>query len=78
MRGIPRAPRLPRREAPVEKLADDHWTIECATQRMTVQSWKKILLAGDDRIWVAGRSRRLVAKRMGFGIVEVSKEPLKE
>lgn len=76
--GIPRGPRLPRQEAPVEKLSEDHWTIEIATQRMTVKSWRKILLAGDDRIWVAGRSRRLVAKRMGFGVVEVSKEPLKE
>jgi len=76
--GIPRLRRLPKVPKPLEKLSENHWTIEAFKQRMTVKSWRQILLDGGDLIFVAGRSRHLVAKRMGFGIVEISKAPLRE
>jgi len=59
-------------------LSNNHWTIESYTQRMTVKDWKKILLDDRDHPIVAGRLRQLEAKRLGVGVVEVYKVPLKD
>jgi len=59
-----------------EILSDNHWTLEEYTQRMTAAEWKTVLAAEADMPMVRGRLRRLVAKRLGFGYVDVSKEAL--
>ena len=56
-------------------LCINHWKVECFKQRLTTKQWKAILLAEDDWIWVAGERRQLKAKRLGAGVVEVSKSP---
>jgi len=55
-------------------LSEGHWRSESYAQRMTNETWKQILLHDDDQITFEGRVRRLVAKRLGYGVVEVSKE----
>ena len=55
-----------------------HWVTEDFKQRMTVQDWRRLLLSGNDRIIFRGRIRSLKAKRLGCGVVEVTKEPLSE
>jgi len=57
------------------ELSQNHWVSEECTERMTVANWRKILLDERDRIIFHGNCRRLVAKRLGAGIVEVSKAP---
>ena len=57
-------------------LNENHWAIEDYRQRMTAKEWKKELLEGNDKIFVNGRLRTLVSKRLGYGVVEVYKEPL--
>jgi hypothetical protein len=47
-------------------------------QRMTTKEWKKLLLNGDDVMFFEGRMRRLKAKNLGAGVVEVYKAPIKE
>lgn len=59
-------------------LSINHWTAEGFRQRMPARDWRKVLLAGDDRIMAQGYMRRLVAKKVGFGVVEISKAPLEE
>jgi hypothetical protein len=59
-----------------EILSDNHWTLEEYTQRMTVAEWRAVLAAEADRPMVKGQLRRLIAKRLGFGYVDVSKETL--
>jgi len=59
------------------RLSENHWTLEIFRERITLKNWRKVLLNKDDQIFVAGRSRQLVAKRLGAGIVEVSKKPIK-
>jgi hypothetical protein len=59
-----------------EILRDNHWTLEEYTQRMTVAEWRAVLAAEADRPMVKGQLRRLIAKRLGFGYVDVSKETL--
>jgi len=54
------------------------WTFEQATQRMTRKEWAKILLEEQDTLIAKGRVRRLKARNLGAGIVEVYLEPLKE
>lgn len=53
-----------------------HWQTEDYRQRMSVKDWKKDLLEGNDKIIFQGRLRQLKAKRLGYGIVEIYKEPL--
>lgn len=53
-----------------------HWKNEEYTQRMTSKEWKSILLAGDDTCITGGRLRKLRARDIGAGIVEVYKEKL--
>lgn len=58
-------------------LSNSHWVLETHRQRMTVKEWKKILLNEEDNIICKGYMRRLKAKPLGAGVVEVYKEPLK-
>ena len=62
----------------MELRSNGHWTYEDFTQRVTSKEWKQILLNEQDKIIVAGRCRELVGKRLGAGVVEISKKPLKE
>ncbi len=63
---------------PEAKVSDNHYTMECYTERMTTARWKAVLLAKMDEIFCGGHRRRLVAKRLGAGVVEVSKAPEKQ
>jgi len=45
-------------------------------QRMRSKDWAEILLSSKDKIIVRGRLRTLVAKKMGYGIVEITLQPL--
>jgi len=53
-----------------------HWTMEDYRQRMTSEEWKRILLASEDTIIFRGKLRRLVAKNIGHGVVEVYKSAI--
>lgn len=57
-------------------LNDNHWKDEDYTQRMTTKDWKKILLEEKDRLIFRGYMRQLVAKSIGYGLVEVGKRGL--
>lgn len=59
----------------LEHLSDGHWTFEDFRQWITVRSWRAILLAGQHEIMFRGHLRRLVARPLGAGVVEVSKAP---
>ena len=56
-----------------EILTDGHWNSEVYAQRMTTRCWKLLLLNNDDQITYKGHVRRLIAKKLGYGVVEVSK-----
>jgi hypothetical protein len=58
--------------------SNNHWNMETYRQRMTTKEWKQVLLNEGDRIIFQGRLRQLKAKRLGAGVVEIYKEPLKE
>lgn len=57
-------------------LDNGHWHREDHMQRMTDAEWKAILLAYGDTITRAGHVRKLHGKKIGFGVVEVTKMPL--
>ena len=59
-------------------LDDRHWTAENHTQRMPYKQWRGILLEEADRIIIRGTIRYLIARKLGYGVVEVSKKPLAE
>lgn len=59
-------------------LSPNHWTTEGYTERMIKARWGQILLHGFDKIIFHGTCRQLVAKKLGAGIVEIGKKPLKE
>ena len=54
------------------------WKYENATQRMTRKDWVRVLLDGDDKIIANGHVRKLKARNLGAGVVEVYLVPLKE
>ena len=56
-------------------LADGHWMFMEFKQQMPVRAWRDILLAGQHEIFFRGHLRRLVARPLGAGVVEVSKAP---
>ncbi len=58
--------------------SDNHWRIESFTQRITTKQWKQMLLDDEDTLIFLGRLRTLKAKNLGAGVLEISKEPLKE
>ena len=55
---------------------DRHWQDENFKQRITTKEWKQMLLVQDDTLIFHGRFRKLKAKKLGYGIVEIYKEPL--
>ena len=57
-------------------LDPEHWQFRDYTQRMETKTWKKFVFAGVDKIIYQGRVYRLVAKKLGYGIVEISKKEL--
>ena len=46
------------------------------TQRITEKEWSKILLNHEDTITCRGRTRQLLAKDLGYGVIEVYMKPL--
>lgn len=46
-------------------------------QRMRAKDWAELLLSSKDKVIIRGRLRTLVAKKMGYGVVEITLEPLK-
>lgn len=52
------------------------WYVEDHTQRITTKDWKEVLLDNRDKLIKQGHIRQLVAKNLGYGVVEVSLEPL--
>ena len=56
-------------------LSDVHWKTEGFRQRITTRCWKLLLLNNDDKITFEGRVRDLVATKLGYGVVEISKKP---
>ncbi len=66
---------------PYDKLkviSDGHWQYGEFKQRITRREWKMVLLHNDDRITFEGRVYPLVAKKLGYGVVEISKKPRKD
>lgn len=59
-----------------KKLDNSHWHREDYVQRMTEAEWKTILLGYHDTITWQGHVRKLNGKKIGFGVVEVTKVPL--
>jgi hypothetical protein len=59
-------------------ISDNHWRIEGYSERITAKQWRKMLLDGSDEIICHGSLRKLVAKKLGYGVIEISKKPLKE
>ena len=57
--------------------SENHWIFEDYRQRMITKHWKWILLRNDDVIIFQGERRKLKAKNLGAGVVEVYKESLK-
>lgn len=58
------------------ELSTNHWRVEHYVQRMDTKDWRKLLLSSADKIIVCGQSRQLIAKCIGYGVVEISKKPL--
>lgn len=58
-------------------LKDGHWCSEDYTQRMTTAQWKSILLDENDTVVYRGCIRQLKARRLGAGVLEIYKAPLK-
>ena len=45
-------------------------------QRMRAKDWAELLLDSKDKVIIRGRLRTLVAKKLGYGVVEITLEPL--
>ena len=54
------------------------WYVEDHTQRVTTKIWRDALLDERDYIIKNGSLRKLIAKNLGYGVVEVSLKPLSE
>jgi hypothetical protein len=57
-----------------EIISPNHWKVANYVQRMTAKEWRQILLDKEDNIIFQGHPLRLIAKNIGYGVVEVSKE----
>ena len=66
------------RSSPAEGVSPNHWTMEKYVERMSAKQWRGVLLNGQDTLIVGGNLRQLVAKNLGYGVVEVSKEPYEQ
>ena len=61
-----------------EKLLDgQHWSFENYKQRIKSGEWKQLLLNDDDKLIFQGRVRQLGAKKLGYGVVEIFKKPMR-
>ena len=54
---------------------EGHWIRENYRQRITTKEWKILLLNKADSVIFRGRFRKLVAKNLGVGVIEIFKEP---
>lgn len=61
-----------------ELINQNFWKYENATRRMTRREWAKILLDGADTLIANGHVRKLKARNLGAGVVEVYLVPLQE
>ena len=52
------------------------WYVEGHSQRVTTGTWKLALLDHRDTIIKKGTLRKLLAKNLGYGVVEVTLKPL--
>lgn len=57
-------------------LSPNHSVMESYKERITASQWREILLDERDTMIFKGTVRQLVAKNLGYGVVEVSKAPL--
>ena len=57
-----------------EILDAQHWDFEDYKQRITTKEWKQLLLNDEDVLIFKGRVTKLVAKNLGHGVVEISKQ----
>ena len=55
-----------------------HWTTERFKQRMREEDWANFMLQNPDgdKILAQGQFRQLKVRDIGYGVVEISKEPL--
>ena len=58
-------------------ISEMHYAYDNFTERMTIQQWRKVLLAEQDKFIYNGHMRELKAKHLGAGVVEISKKPLR-
>ena len=56
------------------KLDDGHWVYPDYKQRIATKDWKELLLDDNDKIVFRGRLTQIKARRLGAGVVEISKE----
>jgi hypothetical protein len=54
------------------------WVRSDYRQRIRAKQWTEVLLNGDDTIIRKGKIRQMVAKNLGYGVVEISLKPLAE
>ena len=59
-------------------LEGQHWQVEDYRQRITAKQWREMLLNDLDHIVYRGDIRQLKADNLGYGVVEIYKEPLKK
>jgi hypothetical protein len=71
-------PKLTTKDIKGEILSSAHWVFEDYRQRMVVADWRKLLLNEMDSVILRGHVRRLIAKNIGAGVVEVYKAPEEE
>lgn len=57
---------------------DKHWLFEDYKERISTKDWKAMLWEERDTLIFNGNLRQFVAKKSGYGLVEISKEPLGE
>ena len=51
---------------------------ESFNQRMLEKEWKELLAEGKDGIVINGKPRRLIARRLCYGVVEVYIQPVSD
>lgn len=61
-----------------KNISDRHWIDENYKERMPAKTWKNMLLEEEDTLIFRGRLRKLKAKKLGYGVVEIYKAPLKD
>mgnify|MGYP001616931800 CR=1 FL=1 len=55
-----------------------HATFVDFKERITTEQWKEILLHDADQVIYKGCIMKLIAKKLGYGVVEISKEKNKD